>query len=239
MLRGWAIQLVFMMQPAQNRSRCNKFSCRQSDYGNVAGTRKHRWITTMVDELPIGKGRYLLGNANGVLNGFVGGLRLSTILLVQTGPFLTPFLQYDTSENSHNGFNRPDLFGQPNISNPTPQHWFNPNVFACPGEAAGQDLSGNQLNCTTAPIGRFGNAHVGTLIGPKTVNFSLGLAKSFRLTERFTLKFDSSFTNVPNHVNFDDPGNNLTDGHFGQVTQARGGDAGGSRVAQLALRIEF
>jgi hypothetical protein len=211
----------------------------RGDYGNVGGTRKHRWITTMVDELPIGRGHRLLGNANGVLNGIVGGWRLSTIFLAQTGPFLTPFLQYDTSENSHNGFNRPDLFGQPNISNPTPQHWFNPNVFACPGEAVGQDLSGNQLHCTTGPVGRFGNAHVGTLIGPKTVNFSLGLGKTFRLTERFTLKFDSSFTNLPNHVNFDDPGNNLTDGHFGQVTSARSGDAGGSRVGQLALRIEF
>ena len=216
----------------------NQYNLR-GDYGNVGGTRKHRWITTMVDELPIGKGRWLLGNANGMLNGIVGGWHLSTIFLAQTGPFITPFLQYDTSGNSLSGFNRPDLLGQPNISNPTPQHWFNPNVFACPGEAMGQDLSGNQLNCTTGPIGRFGNAHVGTLIGPKTINFSLGLGKSFRLTERFTLKFDSSFSNLPNHVNFDDPGNNLTDGHFGQVTSARSGDAGGSRVGQLALRIEF
>jgi hypothetical protein len=216
----------------------NSYNLR-GDYGNVGGTRKHRWITTMVDELPIGKGRRLLGNANGVANGIVGGWRLSTIFLAQTGPFLTPFLQYDTSENSHNGFNRPDQFGQPNVSNPTPQRWFNPSVFACPGEAAGQDLSGVQLNCTTGPIGRFGNAHTGTLIGPKTVNFSLGLGKTFRLTERFMLKFDSSFTNLPNHVNYDDPGNNLTDGHFGQVTSARSGDAGGSRVGQLALRIEF
>ena len=80
---------------------------------------------------------------------------------------------------------------------------------------------------------------MGTLIGPTTINFSLGLGKSFQLSERFTLKFDSSFSNVLNHVNFDDPGNNLTDGHFGQVTQARSGDAGGSRVGQLSLRIEF
>ena len=211
----------------------------RGDYGNVGGTRKHRWITTMVDELPIGKGRALLGNANGVLNGIIGGWRLSTIFLAQTGPFLTPFIQYDTSGTSHSGFNRPDAVAEPNVSHPTPQHWFNPSAFACPGEPAGQDLSGNQLNCTAGYIGRFGNAHVGTLIGPKTINFSLGLGKTFQLNERFKLKFDSSFTNVPNHVNFDDPGNNLTDGHFGQVTQARSGDAGGSRVGQLALRVEF
>jgi hypothetical protein len=211
----------------------------RGDYGNVGGTRKHRWITTMVDELPIGKGRALLGNAGGVLNGIIGGWRLSTIFLAQTGPFLTPFIQYDTSGTSHSGFNRPDAVAEPNVSHPTPQHWFNPSAFACPGEPAGHDLSGNQLNCTTGYIGRFGNAHTGTLIGPKTINFSLGLGKTFQLNERFKLKFDSSFTNVPNHINFDDPGNNLTDGHFGQVTQARAGDAGGNRVGQLALRIEF
>ena len=68
----------------------------EGDYGNTGGTRKHRWITTMVDDLPIGKGRRFLGNANGVLNGIVGGWRLSTILLVQSGPYDTPFLQFDS-----------------------------------------------------------------------------------------------------------------------------------------------
>ena len=211
----------------------------RGDYGNVGGTRKHRWITTMVDELPIGKGRFLLGNASGVLNGIVGGWRLSTIFLAQSGAYSTPFIEFDSS--GMGTFNRPDLLGQPNISHSTPQLWWNPAVFACPGRAAGQDLDPDapQLDCGGDPIGRFGNAGVGTLVGPKTFNLSLGLAKDFRLTERFTLKFESSFTNVPNHINFDDPGNNLTNGKFGLVTQARGGDAGGNRVGQFALRLEF
>jgi hypothetical protein len=76
------------------------------------------------------------------------------------------------------------------------------------------------------------------------VNLSLGLAKDFRLTERLKLKFESSFTNVPNHPNFDDPRNNLSEsidgqGSFGQVLASRRGDAGGNRVGQFALRIEF
>ncbi len=64
---------------------------------------------------------------------------------------------------------------------------------------------------------------------------------ALRVTERFTLKFESSFTNLHNHVNFDDPSNsnNVNDGNFGIVRSARGGDAGGSRVGQLAIRIEF
>ena len=166
----------------------NQYNLR-GDYGNVGGTRKHRWITTMVDELPIGKGRALLGNANGVLNGIVGGWRLSTILLVQTGPFDTPFLQFDTSGNANFGFNRPDLAGNPNDFHHTREQWWNPNVFACPGGAPGQDLVNNTLSCSSANvIGRFGNAAVGSLVGPGTFNLSLGLAKDFQLTERFKVE---------------------------------------------------
>jgi hypothetical protein len=225
----------------------NQYNLR-GDYGNVGGTRKHRWITTMVDELPIGKGHYLLGNANRVLNGFVGGWRLSTILLVQTGPFDTPFIQSDSSGNANNGFNRPDLGGNPNSIHHTRTQWWDPNVFSCPGFAPGTGLSNNALDCSSLPngglVGRFGNAGVGSMVGPPTFNLSLGLAKDFQLTERFKLKFESSFTNLPNHPNFDDPRNNLSEsvngqGTFGQVLASRTGDAGGNRVGQLALRIEF
>jgi len=220
----------------------NQYNMR-GDYGNVGGTRKHRWITTLVDELPVGKGRRLLGNANGLLDGLVGGWRLSTIFLAETGPYMTPFMQFNSSGNANNGFNRPDLVGNPNNFNHTSTQWWNPNVFACPGGVAGQGLVNNTLSCSNV-IGRFGNAGVGTLVGPRTATWNLGLGKSFRLTERIAFKFESSFTNVLNHPNFDDPRQNLTEsvngqGTFGMVLATRKGDAGGNRVGQLALRIEF
>jgi hypothetical protein len=196
----------------------------------------------MVDELPIGKGRRLLGNANGVLNGIIGGWRLSTILLVQSGPYDTPFISFDSSGNGiFGGWNRPDVSGNPNNFHHTRTLWWNPDVYACPGGTAGQDFlpDGLTLNCSNV-IGRFGNARVGSLVGPPTFNLSLGLAKVFQLTERARLKFESSFTNLPNHINLDDPRQNLTEtGTFGQVQGARTGDAGGNRVGQFALRIEF
>jgi len=224
----------------------NQYNLR-GDYGNVGGTRKHRWITTLVDELPIGKGRALLGNANGVLNGIVGGWRLSSIFLVQSGPFDTPFMQFDSSGNANNnGFNRPDVTGNPNNFHHTSTRFWNPNVYSCPGGVAGQNFGpdGLTLNCATSAggpgiIGRFGDAGVGSLVGPGTINLSLGLAKDFQLTERFKLKFESSFTNLPNHINLDDPRNNLSEGTFGQVLTSRKGDAGGNRVGQFALRVEF
>jgi len=230
----------------------NRFNLR-GDYGNVGGTRKHRWITTLVDELPVGKGRQYLGNANGVVDGILGGWQLSTIFLAETGPFETPFIFFDSTGNApFGGFNRPDLAGNPNNFNHTSTQWWNANVFACPGRTPGQDLQSNALACPTQDAlgnalpraGRFGNAGVGTLVGPGTVTWNLGLSKRFRVTERIAFKFESSFTNVLNHPNFDDPRQNLTEsvngqGTFGKVLATRLGDAGGNRVGQLALRIEF
>jgi hypothetical protein len=210
----------------------NQYDLR-ADYGEVGGTRRHRWITTAVYELPFGRGKRLLGDVNGVLNSIVGGWHMSTIFLLQTGPFLTPSIFYDSSGTNQFSI-RPDQFGNPNIPNPTPASWWNKNVFACPGLAAGQtDCSG------LAPIGRFGNGRVGSLIGPGTINLSMGLGKSFRLTERFALKFESSFTNLPNHINFNDPNVDLSGGAFGQAVAARPSDSGGNRVGQFAVRIEF
>lgn len=225
----------------------NQYNLR-GDYGNVGGTRKHRWITTLVDELPVGKGRRFLGNANGVVDGILGGWQLSTIFLAETGPFDTPFMQFDSSGNANFGFNRPDMAGNPNAFHHTSTQWWNPNVFACPGGTAGQDFAPGTvvLSCTNANvIGRFGNASVGSLVGPGTTTWNLGVSKRFHVTERIAFKFESSFTNVLNHPNFDDPRNNLTEGGasgngtFGKVLATRIGDAGGNRVGQLALRIEF
>jgi hypothetical protein len=90
-----------------------------------------------------------------------------------------------------------------------------------------------------APIGRFGNAGVGTLVGPGTVNLSMGVGKSFRLAERASLKFEGTFTNLPNHPNLNDPGTGINSIAFGRITSARGADSGGNRVGQFALRVEF
>ena len=230
----------------------NQYNLR-GDYGNLGGTRKHRWITTLVDELPVGKGRRYLGNANGVVDGLLGGWQLSTIFLAETGPFETPFIFFDSTGNApFGGFNRPDLAGNPNNFNHTSTQWWNANVFACPGRTPGQDLQSNALACPTQDAagnalpraGRFGNASVGSLVGPGTATWNLGLSKRFQVTERIAFKFESSFTNVLNHPNFDDPRQNLTEsvsgqGTFGKVLATRKGDAGGNRVGQLALRIEF
>jgi hypothetical protein len=212
---------------------------RRGDRGNVGPTRRHRWITSAIYELPLGRGKRWMGNANSVLDAVAGGWRISGILLAQTGPYLTPlFTGGDPSGTNAaaRGGQRPDMVGHPELSSPTADNWWNRDVFVCPGRLAG---AANQFACNVAPIGRFGNAGAGILRGPGTLNLNFGFGKDFRLSEQWKLKFEGSFTNLPNHPNYNDPGTNITAISFGRITSARGADSGGNRVGLFALRLEF
>jgi hypothetical protein len=127
--------------------------------------------------------------------------------------------------------------GNGNLDSPTADVWWNKDAFICPGRVAG---AADRFSCNVTPIGRFGNAGVGTLLGPGTINLSLGFGKDFHLTEAWKLKFEGSFSNLPNHPNLNDPGSsNITSGAFGRITSARGADSGGNRIGQFSLRLEF
>jgi hypothetical protein len=212
---------------------------RAADRGDFYATRRHRFTTTAFYDLPFGKGRALGKNWGRAIDAVAGGWRMATVLLIQTGPYLTAtFSGGDPSGTnaSARGSMRPDRVGDGNLSNPTPNAYFDRAAFLCPGRIPG---AADQFNCNVAPIGRFGNAGVGTLHGPGTVNLSMGLGKDFRITERSRLRLEGTFTNLPNHPNLADPGTNITALNFGVVTSARGGDSGGNRVGQMSLRFEF
>ena len=212
---------------------------RAADRGNVAMTRRHRWSTTLFYDLPFGKGRKFGNNMNRLADYVAGGWRLSSSLLVQTGPYLTPtFSGGDPSGTnaSARGSMRPDAVSDGNLDNPTASMWFNRNAFVCPGRTAG---ASNQFDCNVTPIGRFGNAGTATLIGPGTINLSAGMGKDFAITEKVRAKLEGSFTNLPNHPNLSDPSTNITSVSFGVITSARGADSGGNRVGQVAIRLEF
>ncbi len=213
---------------------------RRGDRGNVSPTRRHRWISTTLYELPFGKGKPFLGSAHPVVDAIAGGWRISGILLVQTGPYLTATFSGGDPSGTNGptrGTQRPDAIADGNLSNPTADVFFNRAAFVCPGRTPG---AADQFNCNlAAPIGRFGSAGVGTLVGPGTLNLSFGLAKDFRVNERARLKFEGTFTNLPNHPNLNDPNTSINSVAFGRTTTARGADSGGNRVGQFALRLEF
>jgi hypothetical protein len=219
---------------------------RKAEYGPVWGTRKHRWISTAVYELPFGRGRHFMSNGSRVADAILGGWRLSNIFLWQTGPYETPYFNNGDPSGTGSGFQRNqhvDRLKNGSLSNPTANQWFDTSAFVCPatpGWQIGQACTiGDNPGVDLPPIGRFGNGGVGAVTGPGTVNLSTALGKSFAITERVRIKIEGSFTNILNHVNLADPVRAIDNNSFGQITSARASDFGGYRTGQVSARIDF
>ncbi len=221
---------------------------RRADRGDVYATRRHRWVNTLVYHLPFGKGRRYLSQASRPVDLLLGGWQISSILTLQSGPFLTPVFSGGDPSGTNapsRGAQRPDRLGAANgsVSNPNRDQWADRSAFACPGRAPGA----LQFDCRVGsvpgrdpnPVGRFGNAGVGILTGPGTFGWNAGLHKRIALTERAGLRLEGSFTNLPNWTNLGDPNLNIADNNFGRITGSRGVDFGGGRTGQVSLRLEF
>ena len=141
---------------------------RRQEYGDVYGTRRHRWQPSAIYELPIGRGREIGSKMNRFADAIVGGWQLSSILLWQTGPY-DPVLQRRRSLGTGSGVigrdQAPDLIANPTLSNPNRNNWFNQSAYVCPATPGWQPgqacLIGTPGNGT--PIGRFGNAGISTI----------------------------------------------------------------------------
>ena len=166
--------------------------------------------------------------AQGAEQAVLGGWQLSTITMVESGPFLTASIsptlsQANLNEAARGAIVRPDQIASCNIPDPTPDQWFNPNAFVP----------------TPAGAGRTGDAGVGTCIGPRTVAVAGGLSKNFRLREKAKVRFEATFTNLLNHPNFAAPAMNVSNPNFGVTNTVQGSENAGNRVGQLSLRIDF
>jgi hypothetical protein len=220
------------------------------DYGNVNGTRRQRWISSGVYELPFGRGGKFGANANYLENTIIGGWQLSSIFLLQTGPYLSAHIPQSDADPSGTGSGilygadqRPDIVGKIRPAHPNRNQWVNPRAFACPSNTGYTESSyaGNAcgVGVTSNPIGRFGTEHIGDVEGPGTMNLSAGLSKRIVISERVSLRAEGSFTNVLNHTNLNDPLLDITNPNFGKITSSRGSDFGGNRTGQVSMRLEF
>jgi hypothetical protein len=251
-------------------SRATSILDRNADFGDVYGTRRNRWNSTMVYDLPFGRGKQFGSDMPRIADLFVGGWRLANIFLWQSGPFESPYFdsgQGDPSgtgsglNSTNTGFDPghrtqyPDTVPGVSIKpvGRTRLTYLNPAALTCPGYPGWVPgtacTTGSGTGPYPLPIGRFGNARVGSILGPGTVNLSTGLSKVFPVTERVHIRLEGTFTNVLNHTNLGDPNMDISSAAFGQITGTIGssssgngvfGDgAGGARTGQISARIDF
>ena len=199
------------------------------DYGNVNFTRRNRFLTTFLYDLPFGKGKMLLNGSNGLVDRVVGGWGLAGVLLFQSGPFMTVSTLNDPCGCGFNEFNstggRADtVSGVSPYAGQSIGQWINPAAFANPANA----------------IGRFGDSEAGDVVGPGTEAVSMSLIKSIPIKESVRAQVGVQVANLFNHPNFAPPGN-LTLGvaAFGTLTALQSAEGAGPRQIQLTARITF
>jgi hypothetical protein len=200
------------------------------DYGNVAFTRRNRFLSTFVYDLPFGKRKALFSGASAVLDRIVGGWQTAGVLLFQTGPYLT----VTASGADPMGTNFPNLEGSgradivPGVAwkpqTQTIAGWVNPAAFAIPANN----------------IGRAGNSSIGSVIGPGTQAVSVSLFKTVRIKESAAIQLGAAASNVFNHPNYGTPSLNIASSStFGKITSLQSQENGGPRSLQITARITF
>ncbi len=208
------------------------------DYGNVIYDRRHRFLATYLYELPFGQGRRWL--SGGSLAGkLAGGFELGGITIVQSGPFLTPYQQSIDPANTNIlttvGQARPDQLRSVSAyaAQRTTAQWLNPAAFPW------QNLAVNFGTPSQIGIGRFGNAPVGGVVGPGTINFSFSLTRSIALQERTHLELGLEAANAFNHRNYEPPNMQVDSAGFGSITALQTAEGAGPRSLELTGRLNF
>ena len=205
----------------------------QLDYGNSSGIRRHIMTFHYVYELPIGRGKQLLGGMNKFADAVIGGWQLSGITDYRTGaPFSVGFQVPSSYTGWWSTNNRSDVVaGSDFYAGQGSGHdiingiqWFNVNAFA------------------PAQPWTWGNSARNLLFGPGSWNWDMSLAKNFGIREGIKLQLKADFLNAFNHFNLSNPSTtiaNTRDGgspipNAGKIT---GGS--GSRVVQVGARLSF
>jgi hypothetical protein len=161
------------------------------DYGNTTINRPDIFTANAIYYLP------KLQGSSSFVRQALGGWQYSIIATAETGPSLTVF---DTgigpsyvgplqtlSGTGDTNMQRPDVV---------------PGVNCTSGSSGSQILNPNAFTMTGFTIGTIGNEARGFCLGPRVVNFDMGIYKNWSLTERFKLQFRMDAFNAFNHASF-------------------------------------
>jgi hypothetical protein len=181
-----------------------------------------RLVTSMLWELPIGKGKRF-NPSNAVLGKIAGGWQLNMISVIQGGIPLT------VRGASNNAADRPNSTG---VSAKLPRgersdlRWFDTTQF---------------LNPPQFELGNVGRT-IPDVRHPGTVNFDLSIIKDTRIAEHANLQFRFESFNALNKVNLGLVNDNFAAGPDGRNSSAVFGtiaSARDARINQVALKLIF
>jgi hypothetical protein len=195
------------------------------DWGPSAQDIEQQMSANFGYNLPLGKGRRLLGNASGAGEALLGGWKINGIISALSGFPFTPQAGSNISGDGDTKLpdrpNRNPAFTGPIIKRQQSQ-WYNPQAFAL--EA----------------YGTYGNASRNMLTGPRLYVANTSLFKNVRFSDRISAEFRAEAFNVFNHTNLGLPNATVFSGTnysatAGLITSA----VTTSRQLQFAAKLQF
>ena len=173
---------------------------------------RQRFALMLNYQLPFGS------TLTGWRGGLVKGWQLNAIDVWQTG---FPFTVTNASPRTNTGIgtDRPNVVGDPIVSDPNIHRWFNTAAFQAQA------------------LGTIGTEARDALYGPHFRHFDLSLFKVFALTERVHLEARAESFNLANIPNFSLPNATLGTASFGTISSTRVGST--PRQLQFATRLTF
>ena len=189
---------------------------------SVAGqSLTHMFNVNWVYRLPFGVGsRKETGNR--ALDHIIGNWQINGIATFNSGQPHGVILNGDVANTGNrNGYMRPNIVGNAELSNPTVQRWFNTDAFAAPAQFT------------------YGNSGRHNLRADGITNFDLSVFRDFPLPGREGMKmqFRAEAFNAFNHADFNIPVSNLSNINFGRVLSTS--PAHTERQFQLSLKFIF
>jgi hypothetical protein len=213
--QGYQFMASYTWQKTINDSWQNPFL--RGAYKSLSGP--SQWLTlSHVVDLPFGPGHVIGGHTKGVLATLIRDWQLSGIWQFQAGDPLSPSMNENTLNVEYYS-QMPNCSGNPNISNPTPNRWFDNSVFSVP------------------PAYTFGSCGLSIIKGPRWWNTDLQLQKNFQITERIRMAFRWDWFNAFNIANLGNPNTTIDApasvvGHIFDVHHSM-------RQTQLGLHLYF
>jgi hypothetical protein len=175
----------------------------------------HRLVSSVVYELPVGRGKRFGGTLPKAVDLVIGGWQVNAIATFQRGFPMTISAADLGGLNDTFNTNRADLVGTPRLTK-TLNQWFDTSAFRQPA------------------AGFLGTSGRSILRAPGINNWDTGLFKNFAITEGVSFQFRFESFNAFNHTQWGVPVRNVADLNFGQILSARA-----ARINQLGAKIVF
>jgi hypothetical protein len=200
---------------------------------------RHVITTTWLYQLPFGRGKMVAGKANRAADAVIGGWQLSGLgrwtsglpfSVVDTRGFTNNFLFNDFMVKT--GSVQSGLYHDPTTG--APIAFPNPSAVVA-GVAITSDVPATLTPLRFAFPGEAGSRNA--FRGQGFFGIDMGLAKTWKVYERMSLKFAWEVFNITNSVRFDTNSidNGSDDGGFGLYS----GTLTNPRVQQFSLRLTF